>query len=662
MAQTVGGPGASSQRSPHRRSHAQPSELRERRNDELMALAAILPEGELVYSGEGSSGGSASPNAAAVKQCFASAAAAATSTMVSLTVPIVLPQPTKVTVRTHVFGISPSSVINGTSNGSSTRGARSGNKQAQGRSPSDFHHSDGHGADEVDSSRQLAHKGSYDRVSPRSGMGQCAPSEYTELRIETTSADSLLYLPPVKMLIRLPEGYPDHEAPTILHIEAPFLSALHLHESKEPSRTWDAAMKKTALMRSSSVQSLRRKLLGLYEDVQGEILWTWYDTIREGIWAEMLDGSNSNDLPFSVEGVEGPAFEEVEIRDHYAGQKALPSRLLNTIRTHDMICRRKEFEGERFGCGICLEEKRGTRCWRIGACRHVFCQDCLSDYLSSMIREGYHRQASACPDPECVEARAKADATVDVIIDGGADTKDPERSKETPRQSDVVGAIEEAELVKLVGQALADRLHELQDRAAASTDPRSGYCPRPACGRLVRGDPKDVGTAYEAMRQCACGYTYCQFCDKAWHGRNHCDTGSSHALVEAYKTCCSSGYHEKRREMELKYGRANLERMVRMFDEEQRNKAWLESNSQSCPLCEIRINRSHGCAHMTCKRCNTHFCYRCGTRLDPAQPYRHFNTPGQPCYMRLFELEAQEGAVQRAQDDEDAVLAALALE
>ena len=29
---------------------------------------------------------------------------------------------------------------------------------------------------------------------------------------------------------------------------------------------------------------------------------------------------------------------------------------------------------------------------------------------------------------------------------------------------------------------------------------------------------------------------------------------------------------------------------------------------------------------MTCTQCRTHFCYRCGTRMDPTDPYSHFRT------------------------------------
>ena len=56
-------------------------------------------------------------------------------------------------------------------------------------------------------------------------------------------------------------------------------------------------------------------------------------------------------------------------------------------------------------------------------------------------------------------------------------------------------------------------------------------------------------------------------------------------------------------------------------------KQWLKSrnnkgaaNGQKCPSCNIPIQRSTGCDHMTCSKCSTHFCYHCGRK--------HTSVPG----------------------------------
>jgi len=52
---------------------------------------------------------------------------------------------------------------------------------------------------------------------------------------------------------------------------------------------------------------------------------------------------------------------------------------------------------------------------------------------------------------------------------------------------------------------------------------------------------------------------------------------------------------------------------------EKQFKKWTKSksragiaNCQKCPLCRVYIQRSTGCDHMTCNRCKTNFCYKCG--------------------------------------------------
>lgn len=547
--------------------HRDNEELQQRRDDEVMALEAILPPSDFLVRKEN------------IEHELSQ------RLRISLEVPGRLSRPCKVTTRQTVY------------------------------------------------SAELPQKCSKEEDTTRSQTTSCAGSQ-------STSLSSISFLPPIKLLIELPGGYPEHQPPRIILLDAPFLVPIsnlaHTHSQERVTVVYSYA----AVRRSSVSAFLRDYLLQQYNEIKGEVLYTWYETLKETLWTDIVDHRIPS--PFSCD--DGLVFDEVIVHDGPCLPHNYESQLAHTIKMQDMLGKRKAFEGERFGCGICLEEKRGTKCWKISACDHVFCQECLTAYLSSMIREGYHRQASSCPDPECVKAR---NTPANEMPSGDS-------SKLTHDNGDA-GMISAQEMTKFVGSELATRLQYLQDCAAASTDPRAGYCPRTACGRLVRGDPKDVGTVYEAMRQCECGYTYCQFCEKAWHGKSVCDLSSSSSLIEAYQEAAPGS--DKRKEMEMRYGRANLDRMVRAYEEEQSNKAWLEANCQSCPSCRIRINRSQGCAHMTCKRCQTHFCYHCGTRLDPLQPYRHFNTPGLSCYMKLFEIP---DPFTRAQDGEDAIFAAMA--
>lgn len=445
-------------------------------------------------------------------------------------------------------------------------------------------------------------------------------------RTEITKLDDVCHLPPIRLLIRLPRGYPIHAAPIIAQIVSDTFSSGQLDHQYMLAEDQLARVKASALAEAWQARVagwMREALVKQWQNFQGEILYTWYEYLKESLWDDLLKGGSVSACPL----LSGTTLTLDEFLIDATGMPS-ESPLATSLKSHDILSKRKEFEGERFGCGICLEEKRGGKCWKISDCAHVFCQDCLSSYLASMIREGYTRQASACPDPECVKARVTAE--------------NKEAAAEHKTASSLsVGAISSAELLQFVGPGLVARLEDLRERALASTDPCAGYCPRPGCEKLVRGDAKDIGTMYESMRMCDCGFTYCLYCNKAWHGKAPCNLLSSTALIERYQKASEGS--TTRREMEMRYGKSNLERMILKHEEETQNRQYIESNTQKCPCCSVRIEKSMGCNHMTCRSCHTHLCYRCGTRLNPSEPYRHFNTPGTPCFQKLFDVITRAG-------------------
>ncbi|KAJ3038737.1 translation termination inhibitor protein itt1 [Rhizophlyctis rosea] len=91
-----------------------------------------------------------------------------------------------------------------------------------------------------------------------------------------------------------------------------------------------------------------------------------------------------------------------------------------------------------------------------------------------------------------------------------------------------------------------------------------------------------------------------------------------------------------RAELEMRYGKKTVRRLVEEFERERETLEWKRNNTTGCPTCEISVLKSDGCNHMTCS-CGTHFCYLCGAYLDKRRPYMHFNQLGSPCYGRLFE-------------------------
>lgn len=79
-----------------------------------------------------------------------------------------------------------------------------------------------------------------------------------------------------------------------------------------------------------------------------------------------------------------------------------------------------------------------------------------------------------------------------------------------------------------------------------------------------------------------------------------------------------------------------MRRLVAVFEEDRLNREWVEKNSKSCPGCLIRVERTEGCAHMQCNRCQIHFCYLCGSKISALDPYLHYSTPGAGCCKLLI--------------------------
>jgi hypothetical protein len=73
--------------------------------------------------------------------------------------------------------------------------------------------------------------------------------------------------------------------------------------------------------------------------------------------------------------------------------------------------------------------------------------------------------------------------------------------------------------------------------------------------------------------------------------------------------------HE-RAAFEKRYGKKQLTRMVAEWEEQEANNGWFERFTRACAGCGTRVNKSAGCNHMICSKCQAHFCYRCGQKVS----------------------------------------------
>lgn len=100
-------------------------------------------------------------------------------------------------------------------------------------------------------------------------------------------------------------------------------------------------------------------------------------------------------------------------------------------------------------------------------------------------------------------------------------------------------------------------------------------------------------------------YSFCIFCQKTWHGpTNACSLPRSSRIVTAFL----EGTPEERLALERRYGKANIERLVKVVEEDRVNREWLERNTIECADCRVRVEKSAGCNHMSCELFDASFC------------------------------------------------------
>ncbi|KAI1130943.1 RWD-domain-containing protein [Nemania abortiva] len=280
---------------------------------------------------------------------------------------------------------------------------------------------------------------------------------------------------------------------------------------------------------------------------------------------------------------------------------------------YDTNAKRKAFEKESFDCGICLDRKKGIVCHKMIDCGHVFCVKCLQDFYNNAITEG-DVSAVTCLEPNCTKERQKNAA-----------------GESSSKKQKLRTFISPSELLQIpLEQDTVKRYVMLKHKTKLESDKNTVYCPRSWCqgaGRSKRhkkpeglevidsDDEEEEDTGLLAICE-DCGFAFCTRCGQGWHGEfNYC---------------------------------IPKERKDAITEEEKASLEYMRLHSTPCPTCAAPCQKSHGCNHMRCFRCHTHFCYLCSAWLDPSNPYKHFNT--QPtkdapssCYMRLWELEGGDG-------------------
>ncbi|ORX36001.1 hypothetical protein BD324DRAFT_581472 [Kockovaella imperatae] len=425
----------------------------------------------------------------------------------------------------------------------------------------------------------------------------------------------LEHLPPLTVSIALPTDYPLKSPPRVVDIRAPIPGA-------DKRSNW---LSRKVLYKIG----LRLEEMWRSEQMSGEgagVIWQWWEWVGNGQFFEDL-GLSQDGISFSL----------------WVPPSLVPSTFHTLLNTFNAKEKHSEFESVAFSCAICMESRKGKSCAQM-TCGCVFCVPCLSLCWSLAIEEGTLENV-ACPSVDCVKQRA------------------------TGKRGEVDGSLVES----VVGHELRARWDELKERRRAEIDPNWTTCPRISCQAAVPPPPEEddqvviapssrvirladidktestatatapvpapVDDRWARHRQCPkCHYSFCLYCSATWHGpHTPCAFPQTSALVLEYLSYPEGSF--SRLAMEKRRGKANLERMVAQWREDQENRKWLESKTRACSGCGVRVEKSHGCNHMTCGRCQAHFCYRCGASISPQDPYAHYNRPGQACFEKLFDQE-----------------------
>jgi E3 ubiquitin-protein ligase RNF14 len=254
-------------------------------------------------------------------------------------------------------------------------------------------------------------------------------------------------------------------------------------------------------------------------------------------------------------------------------------------------------------------------------CGHVFCRQCLQDFYNTVITEG-DITSVRCLAPDCAKNR-----NADRKISG---KKGKAKTSITP-----------GELLKIPLELdIVKRYIKLKRKAELESDKNTIYCPRTWCQGAARSRKhrkpsqplEDIESSDEASDEeksqettkkannpriellsiCEdCSFAFCSRCFQGWHGEF---------------TLCSP--------------RTNTGELT---EEDKASIGYLKLHTTPCPTCAAPAQKTHGCNHMVCSRCNTHFCYLCSAWLQPENPYQHYNLENASCYMRLWELEGGDG-------------------
>ncbi|KAH4058359.1 hypothetical protein HBI25_214050 [Parastagonospora nodorum] len=432
-------------------------------------------------------------------------------------------------------------------------------------------------AEELDTLQSIYPELTKHATNPHSASLQLlvAPSKPLPITFEPgQDVERLSYLPSLRIDMALPTAYPAEAPPTVtLSTSPPWL----------PSHV---------------LQSLTEEATSLWEEYgRGTILYSYISSLQE-----------QAESAFALDDL------------------TLPSDLRQHLVAYSKQMKRELFDKETFDCGVCLEPKKGSVCYRMQRCSHVFCVVCLQDYYNNCIKEGDVNNVK-CMSTECgkpIGSKRKKDRLLS-----------PKELLQIPLARDTV-----------------ERFVKIKRKKKIESDPTIVYCPRSWCQGPMRTDkyPKpttDIADMDESDSEADEDTPVLQHEDAKDHEKRPAGTKGMDRLAQCedctFSFCkiCLASWHGD-------FVRCEARDKTELTEDDQASLNFIANNTSPCPTCSVPCQKSYGCNHMTCMNCKTHFCYLCGAWLNPDHPYAHFNDKkNKHCFLRLMDgAEGDEDGVQ----------------
>lgn len=222
------------------------------------------------------------------------------------------------------------------------------------------------------------------------------------------------HLPPLTLRVVLPESYPS-KLPPKFTLYSPWLHLSLLSKlCKKLDELWAENKGQEILFTwVAFLQDETLEFLHIQENLNVNYIYTYYkETLEkaqnnqknriidnsgkectEDVRNKMKVGTNSKYL--SKKKLIQKRYDKRAILDCPVGRNPIQI-LIDYSEKRNQI----EFKKNFYTCKICFVDKLGEHCTQFLPCSHVFCKDCITNYLEIRIKDG-NVQNIYCPEDEC---------------------------------------------------------------------------------------------------------------------------------------------------------------------------------------------------------------------------------------------------------------------